>query len=299
MRSPLRDRLFVMPKRRNQGPGRSALTLVLLVASVLPSAANCGQQAPAPQEAPVVKKQAVDKTKPVRFEKLVVLESVPQEAEAKPKLLAEFLESGFFVPDNRTRGSSTYSFHRNLLRLASGRKFAQYVEIDSSDEKAGRIRTLLVDVDRARFILLVSERLVRGPGMWNLREAEEEAPRGEELWSVTTRTLRQGPVKAKLLRESTFPQVLLSEEKELLADLEEVRQVLGCGEFPSRWCWGILYDLEKLLNLPPAKPCKCQDREVAKALANDEPQAAQPLDPAFEAEFGKWASWRELPKLKE
>jgi len=277
----------------------TAVTLGLLFASLLPSAANSAQQAPAPQQPPIVKKQPVDKAKPVRFETLVAIESAPEQAEAKPKLLAELLESSFVVLDDQIRQSSTYSFHRNLLRLGSGRKFAQYVEIDSSDEKTGRIRTLLVDVDRARFILLVSERPVHGPGMWNLREAEEEAPRGEELWSVTTRTLRQGPVKAKLLRESTFPQVLLSEEKELFADLEEVRQVLGCGEFPSKWCWGILYDLEKLLNLPPAKPCKCQDREVAKALANDEPQAAQPLDPAFEAEFGKWASWRELPKLKE
>jgi len=247
-----------------------------------------------------VRRLTVDKARPVRAEQLLAIETVPEGERERAKLLGEMLVTDFFSSlDQSQRINETYSFSRRLLRLSSGRKFAYYVEFRAGDEKKGELRALLVDVDRSRYLLVTQTVAVNGPGYKNLGEALNETPKGEVLWSVTTRTLRQGLVKAKLLRESTFPQVLLSEEKELFADLEEVRQVLGCGEFPSKWCWGILYDLEKLLNLPPAKPCKCQDREVAKALANDEPQAAQPLDPAFEAEFGKWASWRELPKLKE
>jgi len=260
---------------------------------------EAGEQAQLVQQAPVIKKKRpLDKTKPGRFETLMVIESATEGTASEPQLLAELLRSHYLILDDQTRFASTYLFSRELLRLPSRRKFAYYSEFLAGDEKQGHIRGLLVDVDRGRYVLLTRTVAVSGPGYRKLAEALDETPEGEVLWSVTTRTLRQGPVKLELLRDSPFPQVLYSEEKELFADLEEVRQVLGCAEFPGKWCWGILRDLEQLLKLPPAKPCQCQDRKVALALANDEPQAAEPLDPAFEAAFGKWVSWRELPKLK-
>jgi len=261
--------------------------LVLLIAS--PGAS---------QEATGGKKPPLDEKRPVRFEGLSLL----RQGEAE---FAKVLHSSFMDVHPKNVDASQYQFIRALVLFSDGRKAAVYWELDFSDEKIARSKTLFVDVESGRWLLMRQEHPTLGAGVgavrrWSLKEPRE-ARRRATLVSFETRRVRTDPVPLPEVKPKELAEKLFAEELELR---ELLREVLSLNEKPGASsgrpeAMPSLWELAELLNLQDVVPCACEVTLLDKTIANDEPQPAPPLAPDLEGEFGKWASWRQLPSLRQ
>lgn len=231
----------------------------------------------------------VDKTRPIRMEFLHVVRQGQTE-------LLHLLESSFLVLNDQARAQAEHEFFRYLVRFADGSRAAISSTSDFSREDAYLLRTLLVDADRGEWVLLTIKGKTQKKGYGAAKAAIEEDER--VLVGFETRRLRIAPEIDESLKKSNVGEVFRTAEPHLVELIQKLRQ-----SFPrTSGAMGALFPLvmfADFLLLPAVPECAgCTWERLRVSVANDEPERAKPLDPEFEAGFGKWATWREVPRLK-
>jgi hypothetical protein len=118
---------------------------------------------------------------------------------------------------------------------------------------------------------------------------------------VETPRLRIGVETTKAFKVGNEPEVFRTAEPALVAFLQELRRHLGeDGKGP----WNVprlwIDDAAESLALPDVVPATYELTQIDRALNPDKPgePSPAPLAPDLEKEFGRWATWRELPRFK-
>lgn len=257
-------------------PNPTRFVLPLMVLAMAASAAN----PPRP---------SIDKTRPVRMDQRFVVRH-------KEREVATILSSSFLVLDEKARAQTPQDFHRLLVRFADGARVAMYSSGDYRDENAYLIRTLVVDANKGEWVLLTIKGKKRGKGFGSAKATMEREDH-EALVGFETRRLRLSREFEGALSKGRAGEIFQTAEPQLVELLQKVRR-----ELPSRGDPSIARAIPEMFShyllLPEVPECDHVVERLQHLLANDEPEPAKPLDSEFEAEFGKWASWRELPRLK-
>lgn len=237
-------------------------------------------------------KPLIDKTKPVRMEQLFALRQGDRE-------VAQVCSSSRLVLDDSAREQAKEDFHRILVRFVDGTRVAFYSIGDYRNPKFALVQTLMVDANEGTWVLLTARQKTTGPGYGALK-AGDEKDGANPLVRFETRSLRLTPESSDAFPTGKGSEVLRTAEPQLVELLQKIRQAfprLGDASMAR----AIPDEMARLLQLPDIAPCAdCKIERLRHAIANedDEGEPAAPLDPEFEAAFGKWASWRELPRLK-
>jgi len=263
-----------------------AWVLSAAVATVLTTAT----EAPKPKtETP---KPKVDKTQPARMEQLFSLREGDRE-------VAHILTSSLVTLDDHARARSPMNFDRYLVRFADGSRIAMYSTGDYRQEGAYLIQALVVDAHEGEWVLLtIKGKTARGQKGYGAAKAAIEDDDERALVGFETRRLRITPEYEQALDKGNTGEVFRTAEPRLVELIQRIRESV-----PRRGDPSITRTIPEMfadyLGLPEVRECsKCTVETLRRSIANDEPQRAAPLDPHFEAEFGKWASWRDLPRLK-
>ncbi len=237
-------------------------------------------------------KPKIDKTLPARMERLFVLRQGDSEQ-------AKILHSSLIIADKQARARAPLDFHRVLVRFADGARVAMYSTGDYSREDVYLIRALVVDVEEREWVLLtIKGKTPRGTQGYGAAKAVIEDEDHQALAGFETRRLRITPEYEQALDKGNTGEVFRTAERKLAELVQRIRTSVPQWGDPSitRSIPDMFADY---LQLPEVGGCaKCTVEPVRHSIANDEPDRAKPLDPDFEAEFGKWASWRDLPRLK-
>ncbi len=237
-------------------------------------------------------KPKIDKTQPARMEQLFSL----REGESER---AQILSSTLVIADAQARARAPMDFHRFLVRFADGTRVAMYSTGDYRQEGAYLLRTLVVDVNEGEWVLLtIKGKTSRDSKGYGAAKAAIEDEQEQGLVGFETRRLRITPEYEQALDKGNTGEVFRTAEPHLAELIQRIRQ-----SFPRRGDPSITRNIPEMfadyLGLGEVTECsKCTVKTLRRSIANDEPQRALPLDPDFEAEFGKWASWRDLPRLK-
>lgn len=237
-------------------------------------------------------KPLIDKTKPVRMEQLFALRQGDRE-------VAQVCSSSRLVLDDSAREQAKEDFHRILVRFVDGTRVAFYSLGDYRNPKLALVQTLMVDANEGTWVLLTARQKTTGPGYGAIR-AVDQKENANPLVRFETRSLRLTPESSDAFPTGKGSEVLRTAEPQLVELLQKIRQA-----FPRRgdasMARAIPDEMARLLQLPDTAPCTdCTIERLRHAIANedDDGKPAPPLDPDFEAAFGRWASWRELPRLR-
>ncbi|MCS7181687.1 MAG: hypothetical protein NZ869_01020 [Thermoanaerobaculum sp.] len=238
------------------------------------------------------KKASVDGTKPVRLE--VFHRILAPNGEE----LGRALESSRLVLDPQVR---EWSFTRVLLDFADGTRAAFYLLVDFSSTP-GQSRVLLVNAKNGEWVLVRTEQRTKMAGWQAARQAlKENLP---TFLGLETRRLRISREGEEAFAASNLPQLFVQAEPELVAWLQDLRRRFGPPPPADLSGWEGLRalpdELARVLQLPEVPYCQCQLERVRHQLVQDLPdQPGKPLAPDLEDAFGRWASWGELPRLRQ
>lgn len=238
-------------------------------------------------------KPMIDKTQPARMDRLFAVREGNTEQ-------AKILASTLTTLDKQARARAPLDFHRILVRFADGARVAMYSMGDYSREDVYLIRALVVDVEEGEWVLLtIKGKTPRGTKGYGAAKAVIEDEDHQALAGFETRRLRITPEYEQALDKGNTGEVFQTAEPKLAELIQRIRRLV-----PQRGDPSIARSIPEMfadyLRLPEVAGCaKCTVEPAGHSIANDEPQRAKPLDPELEAEFGKWASWRDLPRLKE
>lgn len=236
-------------------------------------------------------KPVVDKLRPVRMERLFSVRQGETE-------VARVLSSSLVVLDREARARAPQDYFRYLLRFADGSRVAMYGTGDYRREGSYLIRALVVDANAGEWVLLTTTSKTQGLGYGSARAAMESEDH-RALVGLETRRLRVAPELEHPLAADSTGKAFQIAEPQLAKLIEKVRRsVPDRGDLSATRAIPQMF--AQHLALPDVPGCTgCAVVELRHSIANDEPdKPAAPLDPEFEGEFGKWASWRDLPRLK-
>jgi hypothetical protein len=257
----------------------------------------------AQEELPRVRKSPLDETRAVRMDSLFLL----QEGD---KDLARILDSTFYDVHFKNLYQSQRGFLRSLVLFADGRQAVVMMEMDYSHEKTATSKTLVADPQSGAWLLVTRKFPTLGVGLgaavaWQ----EEQGPEGRKratLVAFDTRHIRvdfqpEAKVSPQDLAEKLFAQD--PQLRELLLALLPLPGVPLVGEEDETGneplAISMFWYLAEYLGLKDVKPCPCRLKRLEVSIHNDEPEPAPPLAPELEKKFGKWASWRQLPSLRQ
>lgn len=235
----------------------------------------------------------IDKTKPARMDRLFVVREGNTEQ-------AKILVSALTTLDEQARARAPVDFHRVLVRFADGARVAMYSTGDYSREGVYLIRALVVDVEEREWVLLtIKGKTPPGTKGYGAFKTVIGDKGHQALVGFETRRLRITPEYEQALDKGNTGEVFQTAEPKLVELIQRIRRSVPQWGDPSV-TRAIPEMFADYLRLPEVPGCaKCTVEPVGRSIANDEPQRAKPLAPELEAEFGKWASWRDLPRLKE
>jgi hypothetical protein len=246
---------------------------------------------------PRVRKSPLDETRAVRMDSLLLL----QEGD---KDVARILDSTFFDVHFKNLDQSQHHFIRSLVLFADGRQAVVMMEMDYSDEKTATTKTLVADPQSGAWLLVTHKYPTLGVGFGAAKAWDEEQTletrKRSTLVAFETRNIRVGfqperEVSPKELAEKLFAQD--PQLRELLLALLPLNDEENPESYRS--ATPTLSDIAKYLGLKHVKPCPCRLKWLEASIHNDEPEPAPPLAPELEKKFGKWASWRQLPSLRQ